>query len=212
MTISGRRETWIARVDPKRSLLRSGVLSFTLISVPLFGALYLLAVPTGTGAVILGVQLLVSGLSALALLRYLVAFTGVTATEIHDRGFTSPLVRIPLSRVHSIVLVETYRWNAPDSVPQLLMLDADGQRVLRMRGTFWTEGDLRAIAEATGRPLLHFPDPITTQEFFAAYPAASYWFENRPIVSGAAALAAFGLSMVAVLAMMAVTGIRFFAA
>jgi hypothetical protein len=108
------------------------------------------------------------------------------------------------------VLVETYRTNAPDTTPQLLVRGAGGVRLVRMRGIFWSRTNMKALAAAIDRPLTHFPDPMTTQEFFRTYPGSSYWFENRPVWAVVTVVVVFALVIGAVLAMMALSGIPVF--
>lgn len=200
---------YLVRVTPKSSLVTSGALSFAGISIPLFGALYLLGTPIGTWPVISFVVCGWIALSLLALVRYRAAFVGVTETEVVSRGFTSRTRRRSRNSVARVVLAETYRWNAPDSVPQFLLLDAADRRVLRMRGTFYDEESMRTVAAAMKQPLAAFPEPITAQEYFATYPTGAYWFENRPSITVAVVMVTVAMSVAVVLGLMRLAGIPF---
>ena len=72
----------------------------------------------------------------IAYLRYRLTYIEVTPEAIVERGFVGFTRRIPLSRVATTVLAATYRSHAPDSTPQLMVRDAAGRRLLRMRGAF----------------------------------------------------------------------------
>lgn len=198
---------YLVWVTPKRSLLSSGALSFAGVTVPLFGALYLLGTRIGTWPMI---SFMLTGwivVSLLALVRYRRAFVGVTETEVVSRGFASRTIRRSRNSVAVVVLAETYRWNAPDSVPQFLLLDAANRRVLRMRGTFYDEESMRAVAGAMKRPLAAFPEPITAPEYFASYPSGPYWFENRPPLTTTIATLTLITAVFVVLGLMELAGI-----
>lgn len=105
------------------------------------------------------------------------------------------------------VLAETYRSHAPDSTPQLMVRDAAGRRLLRMRGAFWSLAAIRRVADATGVPTEHYPDPITSREFFAGFPGSAYWCEQRPVLFVATVLAVFAVSLAVVLGLMSLAGI-----
>ena len=202
---------YLVRVTPKNSLLSSGALSFVGVTVPLFGTLYLLGTPLGTWPVISFVLCGWIALSFAAMARYRRVFVGVTETEVVARGFMSRTIRRSRNSVALVVLAETYRWNAPDSVPQFLLLDAANRRVLRMRGTFYSEEAMRAVAGAMKQPLAAFPEPITAQEYFATYPTGAYWFENRAPLTGSLAAVTVVASVFVILGLMQLAGIPFLA-
>ncbi|MET3769294.1 hypothetical protein ABIB15_001985 [Marisediminicola sp. UYEF4] len=195
------------RVVPRRILVRNALWSYVLISLALFGSLYYLAIPRGTWPGLLSWQLGTMLLCLVAYLRYRLTYIEVTPEAIVERGFLGSTRRIPLSRVATTVLAETYRSHAPDSTPQLLVRDAAGRRLLRMRGTFWSRAAIRRVADATGVPTEHYPDPITSREFFAGFPGSAYWFEHRPALFVATVLAVFAVSLAAVLGLMSLAGI-----
>ncbi len=195
------------RVVPRRILVRNALWSYVLISLALFGSLYYLAIPRGTWPALLVGQLGTILFCLIAYLRYRLTYIEVTPEAIVERGFFGFTRRIPLSRVATTVLAETYRSHAPDSTPQLLVRDAAGRRLLRMRGTFWSLAAIRRVADATGVPTEHYPDPITSREFFAGFPGSAYWFEHRPALFVATVLAVFAVSLAVVLGLMSLAGI-----
>lgn len=163
--------------------MRTGLLSYLLLSIPLFGALYILSVPNGTWNVAVIFQLFTLALVGLSFLQYRRTYIGVTSDSLEERGFFSRMVSIPLADVHAAVLVETYRSSSAETLHQLLLSGADGQRMLRMRGTFWHEASMRQLVATLGIPITERNDPMTKAAFFSEYPGSAYWFENRPVIA-----------------------------
>ncbi|GAB3132250.1 YdbT family protein [Marisediminicola antarctica] len=197
----------LTRVVPRRILVRNALWSYLLISLALFGSLYYLSIPRGTWPGLVAGQLVTILVCLTAYLRYRLTYIEVTTESIIERGFFGFTRRIPLSRVATTVLAETYRSHAPDSTPQLVVRDAAGRRLLRMRGTFWSLAAIRRVADATGVPTEHYPDPITSREFFANFPGSAYWFEHRPALFVVTVLAVFAVSLAVVLGLMWLAGI-----
>jgi hypothetical protein len=186
-------------VRPKRSLLTTGFVSIVLAMIPLFGVLYWFSLEHDSWLVVFIVHILVVIAAIIVLLRQLTVFSAVTATELRGNGIFSPLVRVPLSAIASVDLVETYVGQAPDSATQLLVRDAEGRRLYRMRGNFYQEGDLERIAAALPVPATVSSEPIPLNEFFRSYPGSAYWFEHRPILRGVI----FAAALIAALAIAA---------
>ncbi len=197
----------LTRVVPRRILVRNALWSYALISISLFGSLYYLSIPRGTWPGLLAGQLGTGLIVLVAYLRYRLTYIEVTTESIVERGFFGFTRRVPLPRVARTILAETYRSHAPDSTPQLVVRDAAGKRLLRMRGTFWSLAAIRRVADATGVPTEHFPDPITSREFLASFPGSAYWFEHRPALFVATVLAVFAVSLAVVLGLMWLAGI-----
>jgi hypothetical protein len=174
---------YVIVLRPRVDLMRTGLLSYLLLSVPLFGALYVLSIPHGPWNVALVFQLLTLLVVALAYIQYRRTYIGVTSESLEERGFFTRVVSIPLAGVHSAVLVETYRSSSAETVYQLLLSGADGQRMLRMRGTFWHEAAMRQLVSTLGIPMIERSDPMTKRTFFTQYPGSAYWFENRPVIA-----------------------------
>jgi hypothetical protein len=174
--------TTLVTVRPRRSLLRTGLVSIVLAMVPLFGVLYWFSFEHGSWLIVFVVHLIVVLAAIVVLLRQLSVYSAVTDTELVGRGIFSPLIRVPLDRIACVDLVETYVGQAPESVTQLLVRDAEGRRLFRMRGGFYHPGDLPKLAAALPvRPDV-VSEPIGMTEFFRAYPGSAYWFEHRPIL------------------------------
>ena len=168
------------RIVPRRSLLVSALVSIVVVLVPISGVLYWFAIPRGQGGWVVLAQVIVVVASLALLFRQLTVDTVVDDAELRGRGIFSPMERIPLDRIARVDLVHVYLGQSTETVPQLLVRDAEGARLFRLRGTFWHAGDLEKIATALPVPLTVAREPLPMAEFFENYPGSAYWFENRP--------------------------------
>jgi hypothetical protein len=189
------------RIAPRRSLLISGFVSIVLALIPISAVFYWFAIPRGQGYWVAIAQAIVVVTALGLLLRQLTVDAVVADGELRGRGIFSPMVRVPLEKIATVDLVPVYVGQSPETVPQLLVRDADGARLFRLRGTFWHAGDLKKIADALPVPVQVAREPLSYPEFFAAYPGSEYWFENRPWLLAAllvtAAIVCVGLILVA---------------
>jgi hypothetical protein len=196
----------VVTVRPRRSLLTTAFVSLVLGMIPLFGVLYWFSFEHHSWLVVLIVNLLVVALATAALLRQLTVFSAVTATELIGRGIFSPMIRVPLSRIASVDLIDTYVGQAPDTTTQLLVRDAEGKRLFRMRGNFYHPGDLQRIASALPLEARTSTEPIALGEFFRTYPGSAYWFEHRPILRAAVFVVALLAALVIAAWVMTILG------
>lgn len=181
----------VVRFVPRRSLVRTAFASIVLAMIPVFGVLYWYAVQHNGWLLVFVVHLGVTFTAIALLARQLTVYSAVTSTELMGRGIFSPLLRVPLSRIASVVIVPTYLGQSPDAVLQLLVRDASGARLFRMRGNFWEPGDLEALARALPVAPTILQEPISIKAFYRGYPGSAYWFENKPalwLVLGVVAL------------------------
>lgn len=168
------------RIAPRRSLLVSALVSIVVVLVPVSAVLYWFAIPRGQGPWIALMQAIVV-VTALALLwRQLTVDTVVADGELRGRGIFSPMVRVPFEKIAFVDIVPVYVGQSVETVPQVLVRDADGRRLFRLRGTFWHATDLAKITDALPVHARVAAEPMSHSEFFAAYPGSAYWFENRP--------------------------------
>ncbi len=197
------------RVTPRPSLLQGGTASFLVISIVLFGALYALSTPLGRWPTVLAIHVGVTIGFVTALIRYRVTHVLVANGLLEYHGFLRPKWSVPVETIASVDMVNIYLSNATETSPQLLLRDATGKRILRMRGLFWRESDMRAITDAIGNTVDTRETPLTTKEFIAEYPGSAFWFEAKPalMVGLGIGIAVVGLGAVTVLMML--TGIRF---
>lgn len=191
--------TTLVTVRPRRSLLRTGFVSVVLAMIPLFGVLYWFSLEHGSWLVVFVVHVIVSLAAIGVLIRQTRVHSAVTDTHLVGNGIFTPLVRVPLDDIARVDLVETYVGQAPEAVTQLLVRDADGVRLFRMRGNFYEDGDLPRIAAALPVKPHVSEEPVNLTEFFRAYPGSAYWFEHRPILR----IVVFAVALAAALAIAA---------
>jgi len=183
-------------VRPRRSLVTTALLSIVLIMIPIFGALYWFGIEHNAWMPVFVVHLVVVALCLGMLFRQLSIYTAVDSTHLSGRGIFSPMVRVPLDAIASVHLVSTYLGQGAEPARQILVLDAAGRRLFRMRGNYWRAADLDAVAAALPVAPTVVREPMSLPEFFRAYPGSAYWFENRPVLAGTL----IGLMFVAVIA------------
>lgn len=164
---------------PKRSLLGEAFAAILLGTTPIFAVVYWFTSTHGGMELAIIVHAVVIAIGLLLVWRQLRVFCAVTDDELIGNGIFTPLVRVKLASIRRVQLVPTYLGAAPEPVLQLLVTGDEGRRLFRMRGNFWRASDLRELAAALPMPVEETREVITMSEFFAGYPSAAYWFENR---------------------------------
>ena len=170
------------RIVPRRSLLVTAFASILVVLLPVSALLYWFAIPRGQGYYVAIAQAFVVGAALVILLRQLTLDTVVTRSELRGQGIFSPMVRVPRERIANVVIVPTWVGQSPEAVKQLLVRDAEGRRLFRLRGNYWQPGDLQKVADALQVPVTNVAEPMSPKEFYTAYPGSEYWFENKPAV------------------------------
>jgi hypothetical protein len=170
-------------VRPRRSLLTTALASVVLIMIPVFGSLYFFAAQHGTWLPVFVGHLTVVAVCFGVLLRQLSVYAAIDDHELSGRGIFSPMIRVPLESIASVHLVRTYVGQSSEPVRQLLVSDAQGRRLFRLRGSFWHPGDLDAVAAALPVEPTIVREPMNLRDFFRAYPGSAYWFEDRPVLT-----------------------------
>ncbi|MDO8338818.1 MAG: hypothetical protein Q7T15_11270 [Microcella sp.] len=170
-------------VRPRRRLLRDGLLAIGLVLIALAAPLLLFAVPNGTLPVVLIAVGVVVVLCIVGVLDFARAGITIGEGELVKRVFLSPPFRVPLERIDTVHVVEVYPSGTARAIPQLLALSAEGERLFRMRGQFWTRVAIDQVAFATKAAVIRSDEPLTAAEFHEEWPQAAYWYENRPLLA-----------------------------
>jgi hypothetical protein len=174
------------RVRPRAGLLGTAILTAVLVTSPLFGVLYWFTIPLGRWIEVLAIHFIVLLACLIIGVRQLAVFAEVRDGRLRGNGIFSPLEEVDLHRIARVDLVDTYVGLAPNPVRQLLIRDADGHRLFRMRGNFWYRRDLDEIAAALPVEPVIVREPLDLRDFFRDYPGSAYWFEDKPMVMGGA--------------------------
>ena len=185
------------RLRPRLGLLLSGVLVLIIVPLPIVATLITLGVPGGSWPI----ALICGAISIVVFFTGLYLFHTteivISSTQITERGFFSRSTSTPISAVNSLVLAHTFSLSSSETLPQLIVRNDRNDRILRMRGIFWTEQSMREAAAAIGSPLEEPADAITSRQFFEQYSGSAYWFENRRGL-GVTIVAVIGLACIGV--------------
>ena len=165
-------------VRPKLSLLANAFAGVILGTAPIFAVAYWFTASRGLVPLVAAANITVVTGALLLVWRQLRVFCAVTDTELIGNGIFTPLVRVRLGDIREVTLVPTYLGAAPDPVLQLLVTDIHGERVFRMRGNYWHERDLVALANALPVRPERVREPMTIHDFFRLYPGSAFWFER----------------------------------
>jgi hypothetical protein len=156
------------------------------LALPLFGTVVWVLQPFGPAALTAAVAgaLVFLGLAALTWHRYRRTQIQVSRRGLVERGFFGRVQRVPREAVAGVVRLDTYRGDTLDTVPQLFVVDRDGRCLVRMRGTFWDDAAMDAVAATleVGQTLRN--EPVTLAELRASDPGLLYWFEGRGLQQG----------------------------
>ncbi len=189
MPIRTRTATRI-RVTPRKALLADALAAVLLGTAPLLGVAYWFASSRGFVPLVHVASALVIATILVLGARQLRVFCAVTETHLVGNGIFTPVVRVPLEQIHEVQLVPTWLGAAPDPVHQLVALDADGRTLFRMRGNYWHDEDLAAVAAALPVRTERVAEAMTVRDFLRAYPGAAFWFERHAAVKGSVILLA----------------------
>lgn len=186
---------YLLMLSPSTSLLRTTMASVLLVTVPVFGVLFFLGLKNGTWPLAVAGMALTLLACAIGVKQFRSIFIGVTATTIEERGLFGSRTSTSLASAASVALVSIYSRGLPDPVNQLIVSDAEGRRLLRMRGSYWTLDAMRSVIASIDLTPSLPTDVMTRKEFFTAFPGAAYWFDRRPalfwsIIAGVALIGA----------------------
>lgn len=173
------RDASEVRIRPRESLKWSAILIFIIVPIPIFATLFILGLPKGSWPIPLAAAGIAVVLFAIGFYLFQTTYVAVSRDHFTERGFFRRPIITPIAEVRSTVLVRISSASSVETLPQLIVRDAQGRRILRLRGVFWTEESIRAVAVALGTPLVEAEDPMTSKQFFEQYAGSAYWFENR---------------------------------
>ena len=185
------------RLRPRLGLLLSGVLVLIIVPLPIVATLITLGVPGGSWPIALICGAISIVVFFIGLCLFCTTDIVISSTQITERGFFSRSTSTPISAVNSLVLAHTFSLSSSETLPQLIVRNDRNDRILRMRGIFWTEQSMREAAAAIGSPLEEPADAITSRQFFEHYSGSAYWFENRRGL-GVTIVAVIGLACIGV--------------
>ena len=175
---------------PRRSLVRSTVLSVVCSAVPLAVALVWVSLPERWWGLVAGLVVALAVLVGVLFVRLGQAFLGIDAQAVALNAVLTPNRRVARHRVHRIVVAPTYGSSADRTTRELLAFDADGAHLFRLRGDVWGDAALDRVVEALDVPVEHERRPVHAREVTRRWPASRTWYERRGgvLVIGAVAV------------------------
>jgi len=179
-------------VRPRRSLVRSTILSVVFSAVPLAVALVWVSLPLRLWTFVATVVIVVAVLIGIVFVRLGTAFVGIAPSGVTVHGVVTPNRRIRRERVHSLVLATTYGSTVERTTRELVAFDAAGAHLFRLRADVWGDDGIDRVVEALGVRVADDARPVPAREFARRYPASRAWYEQRGayVVVGALAVAA----------------------
>ncbi|QWT24838.1 hypothetical protein KPL76_05615 [Subtercola sp. PAMC28395] len=176
-------------------------------ALPVFAAMLWFAIPRGTWPRVLVAIVVVAAAYLVAI--YLLSSVRIVLDRdgITENGFFVHQRRISAKRIANVVIVQVYRGQSLDTAQQLFVLDATGELLLRMRGQYWSDENLGAVASAYGVPVRRASEPISRAELRENYADVIFWFEKWPWLKALCLVGAIAALSLVLIALMSVDGL-----
>ncbi|WIA99101.1 hypothetical protein [Curtobacterium sp. MCBA15_012] len=202
-----RAPTFDVLLRPRRSLVRSTVLSIVFSAVPLAVALVWVSLPVRWWALVATLVVVLAVVVGVLFVRLRSAFLGIAADAVVLNGVVSANRRIARDRVDHVVVASTHGSPPDRTVRELLAFDVTGRHLFRMRADVWGDAALDRVVDELDVRVDREPRVVPPAEIARRWPTSRAWYERR---SGAlvAALAA----VVLVVGLLAVETVRLLAA
>lgn len=180
-TSAGDRGLRVLILRPRPTLARTIGLPVLALAVPLFVTLVWVLRPLGPAALTATAAgaLVFLGLAALTWHRYRRTRIQVSRRGLVECGFFGRIQRVPREQVAGVLRHETYRGDTLETVRQLFVVDPEGRCLVRMRGTFWDDAAMDAVAATLEVRETIRTEPVTLAELRHTDPGLLYWFEGR---------------------------------
>lgn len=177
---------------PRRSLVRSTILSVVFSAVPLAVALVWVSLPLRFWTFVATVVIAIAVVVAVVFVRLTTAYIGIDAAGVTVRGVVTPTRRIERPDVHGLVIATTYGSAVERTTRELVALGPDGAHRFRLRADIWGDDAIDSVVESLGVQVVEEARPVTLREFVRRYPASRSWYEHRAshIVLGVLAVGA----------------------
>lgn len=152
----------------------------------LFVPVYATSFAVAAGTRHYGAVALASGITLLAIAAIALGFSRV-GLVLHPDGLTeygllSRARFTPLSRIASAATVRLYDPQTLDSWHQLFLLDDRRRTLVRLRGKYWSDEQIRTVANHAGARIEQSEEPMTLPDLRRARRAQLYWFERHPVL------------------------------
>ncbi len=193
---NGRATGFDVVLRPRRSLVRSTVLSVAFSAVPLVVALVWVSLPMRLWPIVTGAVIAMAVAVGVVFVRLGTAYVGLDQQDVTVRGVVTPNRRIARDRVHRVVLATTHNGSVDRTVRELVAFDVDGAHLFRLRSDVWGNAGLDRLVDRLGVQVVEEARAMSAREFVRRYPASRAWYEQRGtflVVGGLAVLIVGGL-------------------
>jgi hypothetical protein len=191
-----RRAEFDVVLRPRRSLVRSTVLSIAFSAVPLAVALVWVSLPLQLWPFVAGVVIALAVLVAVVFVRLGTAFIGIDQQGVSIRGVITRSRTVARERVHSLVLATIHGGAVDRTSRELVALDPAGGHLFRMRSDVWSDAGIDRVVDVLGVQVTEDPHPVSARAFARRYPSSRAWYEQRGahvVVVSVAAVVVAGL-------------------
>lgn len=186
--------------QPDESLGRTALLSGAFSLAPVFAAVLLLTLTSSFWPVIVLGEIIVACLFFAVYIRFRLVHSAITPDHFLKRRMLLSPVSVDLGRVDRVLINRVYRTSSTEALLQLLAIDNRGHRLFGLSALFWSDDDIRRVADHLGIPTTVDNAPLSRTEYYAAFPMARGWYARRParavMVLAATALVAVGALVV----------------
>ncbi|GAB3127510.1 hypothetical protein [Glaciibacter psychrotolerans] len=180
-------------LKPRRNLWQSAWVGCVVLTLPIFGSLYLLTIPHGTWVPFALAHAALVLLFALAAARLRGAGIRLLPSGIRERAYFSRMVFTPVDRIDSVIVVKLRDTYSDDVAPQLFIVDAQGRTLLRMRSQMWYPDDFTTAIHYYSVPVQSVEPVLSWAELRQSYGGNLSRWERHPVVTILAAAVVFML-------------------
>jgi len=149
---------------------------------PVLIVLYVLTVPDGPWLLVLMMQLIASILFTIASIAFFRTAVWVDESGLAERGFFGRLDYFSRDEIARIMLAPTFHGDGIKTLPQLFICDTEDNKLVRLRGQFWSIETMQQLSDILDMPITELP-ASELREIHEEYPGLLYWFERRPVIA-----------------------------
>jgi hypothetical protein len=196
-------------IRPKSDLWVSAWVAFTTLTLPIFGALYMISVASGWWIPFAGAHVTLILLFTLTAWRLKDAGILLAPDGIREREYLSRMVFTPVAVIASVVVIRLRDSNSDAVSQQMFIVDAAGRTLLRMRGPMWHAEDLHRVIDYYAIPIRVVDSPMTWSELRRSrYGRNLTGWERHPLATIVGVVVAFvGVMIPALVAVLPVISV-----
>lgn len=168
-------------IKPERATYWRSLAALLAIMVPVLVLLYVLTIPDGPWYAVLATQVIASVIWTILSFAFFAVEVRLDENSLVERRFVSGRHVISRDRVHTVLRLTGAESDAVAA--HLFVCDADGNRLLRLRGYYWSTESMDALTKALDVPVEIIDESYSIGDLREGRPQLPYWYEGRPIMS-----------------------------